>query len=92
MAAKLLIWTWWKHEEQLKVTPSNTVVQSPSSDCLPHDRPIIWRPGRGQLLSWKAKPPRRWQTRVLECHFIRVWMSASFSEQRRGGDEEVKRL
>ena len=59
-----------------------TMLLSPNSFCLPHNRPInleksCWDKGLNNFIQ-KASRLRRWQTNVLENHLTPVRIQASF--------------
>ena len=70
-----------------------TLLQSPSSLCSPHKRPVSqrWRvEARNTTLFGKRADWEDGGLKSQNNHLIGVWMPLSFIAQRGGGDEEVK--
>ena len=64
------------------------VLSSPSSLCLPHNRPI--NPGDEVLRQGILADREDGRVMSQNKHFMGVWMAGSFIEQRWGRGEEAK--
>ena len=79
-----LTYSWESRKLCTCVSVCTSLLLNPCSICSLHDRPIIKRRGveaSNKDFIQKTVGTIRWQTSVLEYHFIRLWMPVSFTDR-----------